>query len=182
MSAETDRIRDMVMALSRGDHEEAQAAATEVMAAKTARITGGEDLKEMMNPMRQRRNAMGRKGKAARNMARGERGMRGRGRMNEEDDYIPNWDEENPYTWDVQPSDADDTLDPEYVAHVKSLGKVLRKDPRNSKEWGDKSWKMAEFLAKEYSIPADHAWRNLDNAYYGRPLWSVSTGRQKGEE
>jgi len=37
--SDKDRIRDMVMALSRGDHEEAQAAANDVMAAKTTRIT-----------------------------------------------------------------------------------------------------------------------------------------------
>jgi len=180
--SDKDRIRDMVMALSRGDHEEAQAAANDVMAAKTTRLSADEDLTERMNPMHQRLNAMGNRGRAARNMARGERGMRGRDRMNEEDDYIPNWDEENPQTWDVQPSDADDTLDPEYVAHVKELGKVLRKDPRNSKEWESRSWGLAKLLAKKYNIPADHAWRNLDNAYYGRPLWSTYTGRQKGEE
>ena len=34
-----DKIRDMVMALSRGDHDTAQEAASEVMASKTARIT-----------------------------------------------------------------------------------------------------------------------------------------------
>jgi len=37
--SDKDTIRDMVMALSRGDHEAAQTAATEVMAAKTARLT-----------------------------------------------------------------------------------------------------------------------------------------------
>jgi hypothetical protein len=36
--SDKDRIRDMVMALSRGDHDEATAAATEVIAAKTAKI------------------------------------------------------------------------------------------------------------------------------------------------
>ena len=179
--SEKDRIRDMVMALSRGDHEEAQAAANDVMAAKTARITADEDLMERMNPMRQRRNAMGNKGRAARTMARAEHGMRGRGRVNEEGDDIPNWDDDvDPdKEWEVQPADADDTLDPEYVAHVKTLGKVLRKDPRNSEEWGDKSHKMAQFLAKKYGLPVDHAWRNLDNAYYGRPLWATGPYRRK---
>jgi len=96
MGEETDRIRDMVMALSRGDHEEAQAAASEVMAAKTARITAGEDLRERMNPMRQRRNAMnGKRGQQVN--ARAERGVRGR-------DRLPEAGEE--YYGDDDPSDS----------------------------------------------------------------------------
>ena len=45
--SEKDRIRDMVMALSRGDHEEAQAASNEVMAAKTSRITNESDAEDV---------------------------------------------------------------------------------------------------------------------------------------
>ena len=37
--SDKDTIRDMVMALSRGDHEEAQASATEVMASKMSKLT-----------------------------------------------------------------------------------------------------------------------------------------------
>ena len=39
MSEDKDKIRDMVMALARGDHEAAQEASAEVMAAKSARAT-----------------------------------------------------------------------------------------------------------------------------------------------
>ena len=202
MTHDTDRIRDMVMALSRGDHEEAQTAANDVMAAKTARLTSSEELTERMNPMRQRRNAMGNKGRAARTMARGERGMRGRGRVNEEGDdeddlrdskkkyrlgvypseeIAPEWDEPGANDgWSIDNDvDRDENLDPEYVKHVRALGKVLRKDSRNSPEWEDKSMKMAKFLAKKYGIPPDHAWRNLDNAYYGRPLWAIYGSKSK---
>jgi hypothetical protein len=37
MSEDKDKIRDMVMALARGDHEAAREASAEVMAAKSAR-------------------------------------------------------------------------------------------------------------------------------------------------
>jgi hypothetical protein len=37
--SDKDTIRDMVMALSRGDHAAAEIAASEVMAAKTTRLT-----------------------------------------------------------------------------------------------------------------------------------------------
>jgi hypothetical protein len=39
--SDKDRIRDMVMALSRGDHDEATTAASEVIAAKSARAVLG---------------------------------------------------------------------------------------------------------------------------------------------
>ena len=37
--SDKDKIRDMVMALSRGDHEAAQASAADVISDKTSRIT-----------------------------------------------------------------------------------------------------------------------------------------------
>jgi hypothetical protein len=51
--SDKDRIRDMVMALSRGDHDEATAAASEVIAAKSARAVkgleeGAGDMEEVM--------------------------------------------------------------------------------------------------------------------------------------
>jgi len=81
--ADRDKIRDMVMALSRGDHEAAQQASSEVMAskmAKSAELTEG-------NPMRARMNRMGGGNRHA-NMKRGaERGVRGRSRIREYDAF-----------------------------------------------------------------------------------------------
>ena len=44
MSNDTDKIREMVMALSRGDHEAAQQASSEVMTSKMS--TGASDESE----------------------------------------------------------------------------------------------------------------------------------------
>jgi hypothetical protein len=84
-NTDKDTIRNMVMALSRGDHDEATTAAAEVISNKTARLT--QELEEGLgNPMKARRNRLG-GGGAGRNARRGaERGMRGRNRIGEDGD------------------------------------------------------------------------------------------------
>jgi len=83
--SDKDDIRDMVMALSRGDHKAAETAASTVIANKTANLVS----EGRMNPERQRRNRMDSGRRVNKINARVERGVRGRSRLGEDSDFSP---------------------------------------------------------------------------------------------